>query len=273
MAKRKGRPEADPDQDSVIDQGASDEGDEGNLAGGPGQPIDEDLQEIKIGGETFQVSTDVAEAIAAREKDFQTQFDKQGSELGDLRKAVGKANLEPPPKKSDTSKKVDGGDNAQAGSLFEQFLENPEAFVQKIKDEAVEQAASLYRQDKSMDRFWDEFYTDNPGFKKIKGIVNSVLAQNMDELGELQLDRAKDRLTELVNDEVLNVSNLTGRGRRTKQVNTESSTKARTVRTAPASEEEDEEDNSPKTLSEALRRRQRARHEAALGGAGRTTTA
>ena len=91
------------------------------------------------------------------------------------------------------------------------FYSDPMGMLRKFKDEAVRDATTIsgqaYAADKAQNDFWTSFYGENPLLREEQMLVKMVLAQNAKSLRGLEKRAGRDKLAELVETEILRISN------------------------------------------------------------------
>ena len=92
-----------------------------------------------------------------------------------------------------------------------EFYSDPLRMLRKFKDEAVKDATTIsgqaYAADKAQNDFWTSFYGENPPLREEQMLVKMVLAQNAKSLRGLEKKVGRDKLAELVETEILRISN------------------------------------------------------------------
>ncbi len=129
---------------------------------------------VRLNGQTVEVTEAVADAIHAREADYQRQISKMGSELGQLRKQP-----------QETSQKA--SEPTQDEDL--EFFQSPTKAVEKRLREAEERAYQRVQADnmrqKAQEKYWGTFYSDNKDLAEHEEIVHFLVQKHFEELKDL----------------------------------------------------------------------------------------
>lgn len=239
------------------------------LQGGPGtEPTTEteETQEpeyvtIRLNGKSLQVTTDVADAIAERERDAQRKISEQGAELGSLRQQV--RDIEGRVTKPEPTGPAKDPDL--------EFFEAPTSVldrkVAQTKEEVKAEIRAEYEAERRAERFWDTFYKENPTLRGKEVVVRAVLHENWSELEKGEGKAGRDALAHAALT-VLGVAPAPAKREVLKQTppNTERPGGGlQPARTAPASTE-----TKPGSMTELLIERRRARRAASTRVGPRT---
>lgn len=145
------------------------------------------LVRIRLNGKTIEVPEDVADAIQAREADYQRQISKMGQELGSYRR---QSEPEPKPEVSPQDEDME-------------FFTSPSQAVAKRLKEAEERAYRRLQEDlqreKSRERWWGKFYSDNSDLKDHQDVVEFVVQKNYEDLKDLDQANAHKEIASRVN--------------------------------------------------------------------------
>jgi hypothetical protein len=203
---------------------------------------------IRQHGREYQMPEDVAQAWQEREQ----AFSRQGQELGELRRLRQQIEQTVQPPK------------ATEPDINTLWFENPAAAAKRIKEETARELREEYQTERNREKFWDTFYRKHDDLREDDWVVEAQLARHGHELVDLPVPQAQDKLAELTRNEILRLSR---KGR-----SVEEPTPSRADLLEPASGERPprrapKEDPGPKSMSEHIRARQRAKAEAARRGA------
>ncbi|MFQ5895652.1 MAG: hypothetical protein ACE5JJ_07540 [Nitrospinota bacterium] len=244
-------PEVDPSTLEALEGGAPE--------GEPGEPAAQPkLIEVSIEGSKFAVPEDVARALEERERGFQRKLSEQGSELGELRKfRQGMATR---------MGLADDGGVEKEPPISELIFSEPERFVESLEQRIVGKLTSAYTADKNQEKFWGDFYRDNPELSKAPKVVEATLRDNWASLSGMTPPEASAKLADLSRAELLRLTELIrpaggerevpGRGR------------AVVERGGGGASAALGEPEGPNSLSEVVRTRRRARRARAGAGGG-----
>jgi vacuolar-type H+-ATPase subunit I/STV1 len=129
---------------------------------------------VRLNGQTVEVTEAVADAIHAREADYQRQISKMGTELGQLRKQPEKVSEQP-------------AEFTQEDDL--EFFQSPTKAVEKRLREAEERAYQRIQADnarqKAQEQYWGKFYSDNKDLAEHEEVVQFLVQKNFEELKDL----------------------------------------------------------------------------------------
>lgn len=152
------------------------------------------------------------------------------------------------------------------------FYEDPQGALDKMKAEAVHEATTQIRRnhaaDKAQQDFWTAFYKENPLLEDEPMLVKMTLAQNMNSLRNLDGQSGRNKLAELVEGEILRISNKQ-RGRK-KQPDATTQLEGGTI-TVPITAEGSDEFASgtpahrPPSIGDAIKKRKLNRERARRG--------
>ncbi|MFQ5793037.1 MAG: hypothetical protein ACE5JI_21410, partial [Acidobacteriota bacterium] len=112
------------------------------------------LVEVSIEGSKFTLPEDVAQALEEREKGFQRKLSEQGAELGEHRKF-----------RQEVATRMglaDDGGAEKEPPISELIFSEPDRFVESLEQRIVNKLTSAYTADKNQEKFWGDFYRDNP---------------------------------------------------------------------------------------------------------------
>lgn len=137
---------------------------------------------------------------------------------------------------------------------IEQLLfTEPKRAVEKLRQQVrAEIEASLtqkYNQDQNTQKFWTQFEQKHPDLSPVRSVVEGILNQNLDQLANVPIEDAMDKLAELTRDTLSKYNQPRPRGRRPFAEGASSPTPPRQAA----------EDENPPSLSDIVRRRRAAR--------------
>lgn len=226
------------------------EPDPGILATPPQEPSltpAPEMVAVKVGDQEVQVDKNTAALIEAQNQQFR-------AELEELKKAPASAPAPAPAPAPASEPQETDWDNL--------LYNDPKAFAQKIRDDVTQELTGQYNANTAMRDFWDNFYSQNDDLRGHKGIVESVMNQNMGSLGTLPATEASGKLAEMTRETIVGLVKQFG----PKDPNPGSQQRT-TVETGPgpASEPEPKPAGSEKvlTMTDALRERRKKRRKGA----------
>jgi len=246
-----------PTRPSATDTAASEAA---VMEGGPGLPPSTQTapdtnippapseETIRLGGEEFQVSAMLAEAVRRREVDAQRKISEQGAELGALRKLQ----QEPPPSPETPVQSTHLSDEEAGQLLFEKPGEFVNTWMTERIDTAVEAKAQEFRAELYRKDFWQEFYVRYPELQSASAIVETVFRESLSQWGHLQPKEVFDQLAQGTRDAVGKLLHTVTPTSGTARTTVEASSASRVPQTsAPAVPQ--------LSLSELLRKRRKTR--------------
>lgn len=212
-----------------------------NTAEGDETP-DEAAETVKItmNGQEFDVPADVAHAYAA---------DKTGFEKSLQTLANNSANQSDPV--TEPSDDIDD----LATILFEDPNKAVSMIQEKIRKEVTADLTSAYNSDKNADKFWDGFYNDNPDLKQDDFLVKAVLAEHANDIGDLPVAKAAERLAELTQAQIVRYGGSTSKSKTKRTATAQPS--GPSGKKQPRSEEETD---NVRSISDVLRERRANRN-------------
>jgi hypothetical protein len=132
-----------------------------------------ELVTVKIDGKTLQVTQEVADALQAREQDFNRRLSRQGDELGELRRTVQSIQAKPV-----TEEPADDPDlefyRSPTKAIDSRLQADREAIKKEVRDE--------YLQERARETFWGTFYREHPDLVGREIVVEAVLAKQWEQL-------------------------------------------------------------------------------------------
>jgi hypothetical protein len=130
---------------------------------------------VSIGGRTFEVPLEVAEAYA-QENARQPE-------------------PEPRPTPEDSSSDWD-----------DIWYSDPKAAAERIRQETVQAVRQEYAQEQAKQQFWNDFYTENPSLKGRDSFVQTVMREEWSQLQNMSSGKAtRDRLAEMTKTRILDL--------------------------------------------------------------------
>jgi hypothetical protein len=254
------------------------------LPGGPGEPeappaaappAAPALQKVRVGGRELEVSPEVAEAIQAREQEFDRRRSEQEQELSHLRQWwQQQAAPSAPP-----AAVPDGRGQRYDRRIFEAPTQVLDEHGQEIEQRITQRLTQQYLQAQREEQQRATFLGEHPDLKGAQAIVNLVLSEDPSLLTRPDTRDNRAILAERTREKILALSRVIG----AQQAGAEATTARRTTVEAgggggrrsapPASQGAPGEGQKPLTLSETIRQRRQARREGQqrLGGGGRAS--
>lgn len=227
---------------------------------------------VKIAGNEFEVDAPLAAALDDRETGFSQKLSEQGAELGQLRTTVG--NLMATVSGGGASRSATEGETDEA-QFWEKYqsvaYENPTEAAKLLEERQTkrylaDQARRQYRE--NWDRRLDRFYKDNPDLDGEDFLVDAVWREMAPKTKGLDMDKVLDEVANESRLRILKYAQRKEPMRPTSQGGRMAVVEGGgPVRTGGKGPDEDEADDSPKSMSEAIRRKQ-ARHRGALQPSG-----
>ncbi len=138
------------------------------------------LVRIKVMGKVLFVTEDVADAIQAREVDFNNRLSAQGAELGRWRQTA-------QPREGKTREERDL-----------EYYQSPSQAIEEAlaeRDRYWEQALEMRDLER---RYWDAFYAENPRLVGRERLVNSTLQEHLQHLSTLPPAQSRKLLADSV---------------------------------------------------------------------------
>lgn len=218
---------------AAADKLQNNEGDD-TISSGEGQP---EMVDVEIDGTTYNMPKEAVEALNR----------KQAALLEDNTPAPTDT-VEGEPEKTD---------------FQTLFYTDPEAAAEKIKEEVREELRNEYLQDKALDIFWQDFYSENPELKEEDMFVRMVLASKMDDLKNLKGKQGRDGLADAVRSELLRIQNKTKGAKKPSGTENLEGALPGTSETASGEPVKPQTPSKVHTLGDALRERNIARRKAA----------
>jgi DNA-binding transcriptional regulator GbsR (MarR family) len=192
-------------------------------------------------------------------------------EAANSRRSPRNDNTERPTPKTKEKKKFEVGDDRaffeKPGDVFNKFAE----FIEERMVEAFnEHIAPTINGQSAVREFWRDFYQENPEFndKRWKRLIESTFSENMDKLGDLTPDRARDRLARILKRDFQEMGIQLKKGRAAAEEDDDqeeeellehrTSVEGGQARRSRASGQEEQEER-PQTLTDLMRARKNAR--------------
>lgn len=86
--------------------------------------------------------------------------------------------------------------NPRVESEEELLLNNPKAFVERVKNEVRQETLDREAKERNAKKFWDGFYQENPDLKDVDWHVQSVVAEKLPEWHTLPEQEGKKKLAD-----------------------------------------------------------------------------
>ena len=145
------------------------------------EPSEPQIVRIKVNGKVLMVPEDVADAIQAREDDFNRRLSQQGAELGRLRQQQQPQQPQTTPEDEDLA-----------------FFTSPSQALKR----ALAEERELRRQEDQLREaqrvYWNAFYKEHNHLVGRETVVESVLNQNLQYLATLSPAQSRKELGEYV---------------------------------------------------------------------------
>jgi len=233
------------------------------MIGGPGQeetsveeskPATPTGVEMTIAGQKYTLDPAIASALEEREKQFERKMSQQGEELGKLRKL---------------QQQVDALNQAQAAqaqpNMDTLLFENPTKALELHRQQIVSELTQKYEQEKRQQEFWRDFYKRHKDLDGDEIVIKAVASQHAASLGTITDPvELADKVADLSRREILRIAN---RAKSDAPDKTRAVVEGKSIEAPkPTARPETEEGGS---LSQAIRDRRKARHEAALSKGGK----
>ena len=231
--------------DSHIVRDLSMESLEGSITETPKEPIKEPettLVDVQIGGRIYQLPPEAAEAYNSDIQERDRVY----------REAVAPSStMQPTPVLEESD------------SYADLMFSDPNAAVDRIKKEMRSEFTQSYTQDQAIQKFWQDFYLENPALHEDEGIVKMIMTQNWSILQNMVGKAARDHLARLTETEILRIvnNNKSNTGNRERSLST--------TLEGPSKEDLQVSDVlvqdelvSPMGIGEAIKARRLARHRA-----------
>jgi len=254
MAEEKPQP---TDQDPAKDKDAE------ILVGGPGQdaPVEEPKPatptgvEMTIAGQKRMVDPDIAAWIEERERQTERKISQMGTEVGRLRQLENQI------------ASLNKAQTTQAQPNFDTLIfENPSEAKRLMKEEVKQEIRAEYSAAENEKEFWREFYKRHKDLDEDDFLVKSIASKNIQLISTLREDplAMQDKIADLSRREILRIAN---RAKSDTPDKTRAVVEGKSIEAPkPTPRPETEEKGS---LSQVIRERRKARHEAALSKGGK----
>jgi hypothetical protein len=253
---RKPKEQEDPDEPEPK---APADPDAALLRGGPGQDPAEPAAEpeptpdqptrarVKIGKKEFEVDPEIADAYAAREREYADgiRMDREArAELDRYRRAA-----QPTPPKDDEP------------DLNTLIFENPKKALELHGQQIEARLEARYRTEQAYRAFWETFYKNNPDLEEEDTFVRARFTSIFNDIADQPTGKAQDALADDVRREILRIS------RKARTSDDTPPPRTRAIVEAPSGDrppraQRSEEDDLPTSLSDAIRRKVAARRAA-----------
>ena len=233
------------------------------MIGGPGleTPAEADTApatpagvEVTIAGQKFSVDPAIASAIEERERQSMQKINAQSEEMGRLRKIEQQVQA------------LNQAQAAQAQPNMDTLLfENPTKALEMHRQQIVSELTQKYEQEKRQQEFWRDFKSRHKDLDGDDLVIHAVAAKNAASLNTITdpVEMA-DKIADFARREILRIAN---------RAKSDTPDKTRAVvegksfeAPKPTPRPETEEKSS---LSQVIRERRKARHEAALSKGGK----
>lgn len=248
--------------DSSVVQG----GPEGSTIG-PKEDVDSDTAEketdkteyaeLVIGGQTFKVPKEAAQAIKTQRQTFD-------SEISELKTQVIRSTQAQPIPASAVPAKEDELDYSV------ELFANPKGTVDYIKKQMLNEVKELlqkevgglkkgYQEDQAAMAFWADFYGKHPELRAHEWVVKATLQQNADTFSSLQGPALGGRLAELTQENILGLTRSFAKGTSSQKNSTQD-----TLESGGTSPDKGEASSSvrpvqPQSLSAGIREKRKAK--------------
>ena len=245
---------------------------------------------VKIAGKEFEVEAPLAAALDERETGFSQKLSEQGAELGQLRTTVGNLMATvSTPKKGEASTEPEDQEPVfdydkyqtlhyenptEAMKLRDKFDRERMAWQQRQWERNTTKLRTEYQTDQqrrdantAWERRLDQFYRDNPDLDGEDMLVDGVFKEMASKLRGLSTDEILAKVADESRIRIHRLVTKFGKGKEPPKPTSRGGNVAVVegggpVRTGGKPGEEEGEDRSPKTMSEAIRRKQ-SRHRGA----------
>jgi hypothetical protein len=176
------------------------------IVGGPGvdaPPAPPPLVTVKVGAREFQVSPEMAEAYAQRERDYEAGIARQGQELGELRARQREYDAQ----QARLRAAVVGDVSPQRPDVATELFTDPATALQRHKAEILAE----WQQQQSIERgkaeFWDTFYAQHPDLSRAQEhwLVETVLQRHFRDLAALSVEEGQKKLGDLTRQAMLSI--------------------------------------------------------------------
>lgn len=228
-----------------LDQGEAGDGDK-DKGGGPAKI---ETTELTIGGQTFHVPKDAADALTVEQQRFEDARDSLQGQIDEL------------------GARGDEDDGNLRGPDYSEliFTDPNEAVAQITKDVTESVTASVEAKGaatRKQEKFWATFYKTNPELEDYAGTVRVVMEENWAELRKFQSPRAGERLADLTKTHITGIVKQFGggKGRGNATETLEGGSRKPSTKVAKTSEEED--DTTPRSLTAGIKARRKAQRTA-----------
>jgi len=182
------------------------------MLGGPGQPTPEttdagsgpktETRPVRIGAKEFDLPVEIAEAIAERERVYEQGIQKQGQELGELRRVVRQW--------EDTQARLRQAITPQSASdgpnLGTQLFVDPDAALARFKTQILGEVQAAQMLQRQQEEFWQGFYASNPDLSREDDhvLVEALVQRHFRDLAPLDPSEARKKLGDLARTYLVN---------------------------------------------------------------------
>lgn len=168
------------DPDSAILSGTPFDGDPAAAeAGKAAAPVPAPSKtKVSIGGQEFEVDSDLAGAISAFQEEVRVQ--------------ISSAAPAPTPAPSTKKQQADEPYDYATGIFVE-----PEVALARLREEIKAEMRAEYQADKGQKEFWSDFYKSNPDLKDMDFLTEAVLNKNYARLKDMEVEKAGKELAKL----------------------------------------------------------------------------
>lgn len=167
----------------------------GETPGKANPPPAPEVVELEVGGKKFKLEKSAAEAFSAYQEQHQRDLEARDREIRSLK-------APPPPKQED---------EFYTSDLDTKFFEKPSTYLKQVEDRAYKRAkedlTTAYQTASAEQRFWDDFYLENPALDRRKDdwVTRAVLTERTQELAPLPVPEAKKRLAQYTTERLLDI--------------------------------------------------------------------
>lgn len=197
----KGQEVAPDDPDAAILQGHPAAGGSGTIQesapsqGTGGVAQDDGSVEITVGGKTFRVAKDLADAVNSQPQ--------QAPQPTDLERALAALTQRPAPAPSPAPAPE------QNTELNELLFSNPAEAIrrisQSVREDVWRETQQRLATERSQADFWSQFYGANPELRKYETLVHATLSDNWSTVSNLSVSQGASKLAELTKRNIVNL--------------------------------------------------------------------
>ena len=207
---------------------------------------------VEMGGRTFHVPSDFAQAWRQEMQQVSGMRDEFQANRHDLNQMRGTL---------DQLRQVFAPDSRQP-DLATQLYTDPNAAFQQLEDRIVGRMQGMYQQDQTHQRFWQDFYTEHEELRNFDGLVRTTLQSSPALLQTPNTVEGRAALAKEVRASAMAIAKQFGGPTPPRLRQVESG--AGLSRSAPTDEptEDTETTQGPRSINEALKQRRQARRNA-----------